>query len=269
MDERDAHQQGALAAMRMKRTGTVRLLALVVLLAPLLLARPAMAVETGCAIDGAPPGAEIFIDDRRIGTAPLPGPLMISAGRHQLRVQRPGYTPYNEPLKIFPGRLSQVLVDMAPIAGVLRLRIDVPRVRVLLDGAYVGEAPLETEMAIGPHVVRAGREGYREVEFSLVSVAGEVIEREIKLMELPGRTLARRPMVGKDVRWYERWWVWTLGIAAAGGVATAIIVPTLQASRKPCQRLEVEFCVPVTGGATTGATGASAGALMINIAGTF
>jgi hypothetical protein len=38
-------------------------------------------------VDGAPPGATVFVDERRSGTTPLPGPIFVDLGEHQVQVK--------------------------------------------------------------------------------------------------------------------------------------------------------------------------------------
>jgi hypothetical protein len=202
------------------------------------------APESSITLLGAPAGAEVFIDEKLIGTTPLPGRVPIGAGVHQVRIARPGYAPYSDSFRVRDGLNMQLLIEMVPIAGVLRLRSKVERARVLVDGAFVGETPLEVELTMGPHQVRVARPGYRDEVFDMISVAGEIVEREVRLAEVEARRV-RPPAAERATRWYGQWWVWTLVTLGAGAVAAAIVVPTVYASRKPCQRLDVDLCIPV------------------------
>jgi tetratricopeptide (TPR) repeat protein len=49
------------------------------------------------------PGAKFFVDDRAVGSAPLPGPLRISAGRRQLRAESPGHAPVTRTVDVVGG----------------------------------------------------------------------------------------------------------------------------------------------------------------------
>lgn len=220
------------------------------------LAQPAAAEpapRTGFVLEGAPAGTDVYVNERKVGTTPLPGPLVLSAGGHQLRLVRPGYAPYSEPITVQPGKVVSVLVEMLPVAGVLRLRTNAPRARVWIDGAYAGEAPVEAEMTVGPHVVRVSRGGYQEETFSVMAVAGATVEREVRLSELAENIIIRKPILDKEKpRWYQRWWVWAISGVVAGGVAAAVIVPTVYASRQPCDKLGVELCLPIQAGTTRG-----------------
>lgn len=221
----------------------------------LCLARPAGAGEavktaagpaTGFAVAGAVKGADVYIDGDKIGTTPLPEVVPLGAGEHTIRVVRPGFTPYVDVFKVRAGKVARLPVELIPFAGVLRLRTGLEKVQVFLDGKFIGEAPTELELKVGPHGVHAARAGYREEDFTITAVAGEIIEHDLNLQELP-----RKAVVAPGQRWYEKWWVWTIGATAVAAVAVAVIVPSVYYSRDLCSRLDAQVCIPVPAAANT------------------
>src|SRR5262249_49640292 len=64
---------------------------------------------------GAPAGAQVRIDDRDAGTVPARLPL--PAGPHALRVDSPGYAPYETPVPVPPGRELKVTARMTRASG--------------------------------------------------------------------------------------------------------------------------------------------------------
>jgi len=98
-------------------------------------------------------------------------------------------------------------------------------VRVFVDDKYMGQPPLETELAIGSHTVRIERGGYYPDTFTASAVAGQTVEHEAVLKPLPAD---QNPYLKKGpppVKWYQKWWVWTLGAVGVAAIATAVIVP--------------------------------------------
>lgn len=233
----------------MLRARRTCLLLCAVLLA--LLRGRAHAGETGFSLLGATEQAEVYLDGDKIGTTPLPGALPCPAGEHTIRVVRPGYAPYIDVFKVREGRLTRIEVELVPISGVLRLSASVDKARVFIDGQFVGEAPVEADLKIGPHQVRVTRFGYREQSFSITAVAGKVEERALRLQELPPGENPYRPGAPPPPRWYERWWVWTGGAAVVAAVAVAVIVPVVLSTREPCERLGAHVCVSLTPAALT------------------
>ena len=61
---------------------------------------------------------------------------------------KPGFAPYIDVFKIDRRRPTVVPVELAPVAGVLKLHANVESARVYVDGKFVGEAPITTEMGL-------------------------------------------------------------------------------------------------------------------------
>jgi hypothetical protein len=63
--------------------------------------RPAAADEPVSAVRLAgPPGAQLTIDDRTVGTFPLTGPLTLAPGEYRVEATLPGYQPFEQTLAI-------------------------------------------------------------------------------------------------------------------------------------------------------------------------
>lgn len=220
------------------------------LLAALLLSTSAARADeappkTGFQLLSPPDGADVSLDDRPVGRTPLGGPIAAAPGEHRVRVSRLGFSPYTESFRVYPGRIASLLVEMAPVAGVLQLRASAPGARVFIDGRYAGDAPLELELPTGPHNVRVSRAGFRDEIFNVGAVPGMLIEREAQLVELSAHATFQEQVRSGPSRLSSRWWIWPLSIIGAAGVAAAVIVPTVYASRSPCQRVDVEVCTPI------------------------
>lgn len=223
-------------------------------------------VTMGLSLAGATPGADVFVDGEKVGTTPLKGVIAATAGEHTIRVVRPGYAPYIDVFKVRDGRVTRVEAELVPVAGVLRLRSSQSKARVFVDGRFVGEAPIEAELKAGLHQVKVSGFGFREETLTVTAVAGEVLEREVQLTALPPGENPNRPVGVTPPKWYEKWWVWTAGAVGVAAIATAVIVPTVLASRGVCERLDAELCVTVPAPATVGTTSP---ALLLRFGGRF
>jgi hypothetical protein len=60
------------------------------------------------------PGAKLFVDGTEVATLPTT-PLYLAEGRHDLRAERDGFTSFESKVKIEPGKVSSVMVDMVPV----------------------------------------------------------------------------------------------------------------------------------------------------------
>jgi hypothetical protein len=72
--------------------------------------------ELALAINAA--GAQVFVDGRRLATAPLSAPLELPVGPHALRITHPEYRDYVRFVDIAYGERVDLGVDMAPLSVV-------------------------------------------------------------------------------------------------------------------------------------------------------
>lgn len=202
---------------------------------------------TGLSLHCTPNDADVFIDGDSVGKSPIAQVLPLTAGEHTIRVSRPGYAPYIDVFRVKEGQVAKLEVEIVPISGVLHLTSSTA-VRVFVDDKYVGEAPIDSELTVGPHNVRVERGGFYPEKFSVSAVAGQVIDKAIDLKPLPADQNPYLQKAPPPQKWYQKWWVWTIGAVGVAAVATAIIVPVVLSRKDVCDGLDV--CVQNVG--TTG-----------------
>jgi PEGA domain-containing protein len=179
-------------------------------------------------------GAEIFVDGHKLGEVPLDAPLPMTPGEHTIKVVKPGFVPYIDVFKTDRKKPNRLEVELVPVAGVLKLRTNVAAARVYVDGKFVGETPITTEMAVGARAVQVSKGGYQDFFQNLSSVAGLEINLDVQLDELPmGVNNPYKLAPPPPPKWFEKWWVWTVGAVAVGAVVTAVVVPAYYATRDP------------------------------------
>jgi eukaryotic-like serine/threonine-protein kinase len=128
-------------------------------------------------IESEPSGAEVWLDDRSRGTAPVALPDL-QPGRHKIRVEAAGYAPAELSLEIPPGAPPPPLrFVMEPVAARIAVTSEPPGARVQLDGRAVGSTPLEP-MAIPPgrHRVQVDKAGFSPFSREVVTRLGEGLE---------------------------------------------------------------------------------------------
>ena len=59
-------------------------------------------------------GARIELDGKPSGRTPLPVPLVLPAGSHELRLRAEGYVPFHARVGVYPGMTTGVYADLAP-----------------------------------------------------------------------------------------------------------------------------------------------------------
>ena len=131
-------------------------------------------------IESSPSGAEVFMDNEKIGTTPFFSES-VSSGNHQLRLVRAGYDDLSKVITVVPGKLEQVDFVLEKSTGSASFRIHPAGVRYLVDGKYIGrvksagKSVTATQMTVienlspGPHVLTIthprANPGRRDVRF--------------------------------------------------------------------------------------------------------
>jgi hypothetical protein len=108
-------------------------------------------------IESEPPEAAVYLDNRQAGVTPC-SIDDLAEGEHLLVLSRPGYLPYEETLRVAPGRPGQRLTCRAelvpePAMGVLEVRTFPPRARVTI-GEETRESPARWRLPAGPVTAR-------------------------------------------------------------------------------------------------------------------
>ena len=185
-------------------------------------------------------GALVRIDNKEVGTLPIKA-LRLRAGKHTIKVTKRGYTEYLDVFTIKPRDTTVLDVDLLPFAGVFIIACNEPDARVFVDGKFVGNTPVETEVLIGERKVKVTKPGFYDFFQALDSVAGKTLDIEVKLKEMPVGSTPYRPPPPPPPKWYEKWYVW---VGAAGGLAAitaAIVVPVVLTSGDPIDDFDPDF----------------------------
>jgi hypothetical protein len=175
-------------------------------------------------------GAEVFVDEERVGTTPIE-PLRLAPGAHTLRVRLPGYTEYSDVVHVVAGQVTEVPVDLFPLAHVLSIVTEPAGARVFVDGNFMGETPVEVDLLEGTHSIRLTLRGYEDAIREVQARAGNREELRVELVPLPPGALER----SERTEWYEEPVTW---IAIGGGavaVAVAIVILSVTTSSGPSQ----------------------------------
>jgi hypothetical protein len=91
-------------------------------------------IKVTCATDG----AEVTVDGKQVGSTPLGEMVWTTPGRHQVAVQREGFSPAIEDVAVVVGQATAVNFELRPI--------DLRAANASADGALVGgAAPAETK----------------------------------------------------------------------------------------------------------------------------
>ena len=177
-------------------------------------------------------GAEVSVDGNKVGVTPLP-PLPLAAGDHTIKVTKLGFSPFIDVFTINKRKETKLSVEPVPVAGVIKVTVNVEQAHVFVDGKFIGEAPLTAEVGVGARAIQVSKGGFKDYFQNVDAVAGQETSIEVSLEELPMGLNPYKPPPPPPPKLYEKWWVWT---AAAAGVAAAvvvIVVPVYYSTRDP------------------------------------
>ena len=152
--------------------------------------------------------AEVFVDDRRIGTTPLARPLFVDLGMRRIRVRKPGFQDLVITQEFSGGSELTLLLTMAlePKEGELAIVSD-DGATIRIDGRIVGSGHWQGPLPAGEHTVRV--------------TAPDMIpyEKAVEVEAGGARTIYAR--LEPDESGGIPGWLWVgAGVVAAGGLAT-------------------------------------------------
>ena len=109
-------------------------------------------------------GADVYVDDRYIGRAPLTT-ARIASGQHKLRLVKPMYEPYEQDITIYDGKTLRISQQLVPAFVSVTLRA-VPGGEIWVNNEYKGIAEWAGNLSKGACRFEVRREGYRTAYLS-------------------------------------------------------------------------------------------------------
>ena len=143
-------------------------------------------------IDVNEPGAEIFVDETKIGVAPLPGPVSVSVGERRVRATKAGFAEAREAIELRGGATGRVALKLAPITKTSLVAVNVigpSNAVVKIDGKEVGPAPYKGQVGVSaePHQFSAEAPGYVPATQSAVVRENEGLNLTLQLSQEQGK----------------------------------------------------------------------------------
>ncbi len=164
-----------------------------------------------------PEGAEIRVDGRPVGRAPLDAPLLVDPGRRVVEVSLPGHRTATLSITVVSGQLVSMGVSLQPIRrqGRLVLTCAAPRCRARVDQGPLQDLPATLSLSPGTHRVRFRAPGYLAQQMQVRVFPNETVRQDVHLVPgaggVPGRS-------GASV--VKTWWFWTVLSVAVVAVGT-------------------------------------------------
>jgi hypothetical protein len=175
-----------------------------------------------------PSGAEIKIDGKKVGIAPLET-LALNAGKHNIEISYPNYAKIVQGITIQGGAELRLSFTLQPLTGNLSVSSNPLGAEVEINGKPWGKTPLKNlKIPIGSHLVQIRYPGYRPTT-KRINISPQQSENiSVVLSELAQTTA---PSI--TGAWYKSWPGWTtliLGVGAGvtGGILLGISNQTYQ-----------------------------------------
>lgn len=139
-----------------------------------------------------PAGARIVVtqEGREVAQGPSPFAQTLDQGSYLVRVEHPDYQTVQQEMRIEPGRVYVVIVEMSQgqFLGYLRVAGNVPGAQVFIDDREQGprgQTPFEAPAPVGTHRIWVERAGYEPFETEVeVGVGADVsVQAELERVD--------------------------------------------------------------------------------------
>lgn len=139
-------------------------------------------------IDVNEPGADVFVDEAKVGTTPLPGPVPVQVGERHVRVVKAGFIEGRETIELKGGASGRVTVKLAPSVKTTLVNVSVigpANAVVKVDGKEVGPAPYKGQVGVSaePHQFSAEAPGYVTATQAALVREGEPLTLTLQLAQ--------------------------------------------------------------------------------------
>lgn len=188
--------------------------------------------ETGAAhlaVTTPVPGAEVWINDKRVGVTPLLGTVAVAPGEVRIELRRDGYLSSSKAMHIDEGANARVdlSLDEDPAAtspkGRLRLALSVSgSTEIAVDGTPRGNTADGLSLPAGPHTLRVDCVGFEPYNRSIQIDPGRDLALAVSLV--PTLETQTRDEDSARTRRIVGWSMMGGGVATAVGAAAYAIL---------------------------------------------
>jgi formylglycine-generating enzyme required for sulfatase activity len=141
-------------------------------------------------VSSEPGGANVTVDGEFRGQTPLE--VELSPGRsHRINLSRPGYRRHNSSVELAAGSSDELHVELAPLLGVVNLRVSPAGARVRVAGRSRGTGSQRLSLPAYEQTVEVSLPGYNTVRQRVTPRPGLEQALEIKLQTEQEARLAR------------------------------------------------------------------------------
>lgn len=161
------------------------------------------------------PGAVVVVDGEQLGESPLAKPAALDSGSRVLKVEKPGFLPYQSTFTVNGGAPQTVDVKLLPHIkdGRIAVRASQADATVLLDSKVVGKGTYSGIIPSGAHQLGVTKDGYKPYDLSFSIAENGTRSFDVTLEKKKGPV----PV-----------WAIVAGSVLVAGIATVIIVVAAQ-----------------------------------------
>lgn len=137
-------------------------------------------------IDVSEKDADVFIDNDKIDSSKLPGPITVQLGERRVRAVKPGFAEAVESIQLAGGGKGTVTLKLHPLVKTSRVNVSVvgpSNAIVKIDGKEVGAAPYAGQVVVtaDPHQFSAEAPGYVTATQSAIVRDSETLNLTLQL----------------------------------------------------------------------------------------
>jgi len=127
------------------------------------------------------PGADVFVDDERVGTSPLAGPVTVDIGQRKVTARKAGFKDATEQVALGGSAAGKVSLEMTADVHQGHLKVTTQSwAHISLDGKRVGDGSWEGAVTSGGHTLRVESAGMRPYQSEVV-----VADDEKRTIDVP------------------------------------------------------------------------------------
>jgi len=158
-------------------------------------------------------GADVFVDNDKVGATPLALPVRVDIGQRRVRVVKEGFTELDTAITVTGSSEQRVDARLERIvhAGRLVVHAD-PKDSILVDDQIMGTSDYEGVLSSGGHQIRVTATGMQPYQSEVVIADHQSRTIDVKLVPVPGKIPA---------------WAWVVGgalVVGGASVATAYLL---------------------------------------------
>lgn len=132
------------------------------------------------------PGADVFVDEEKIGTSPLTEPVLVDVGKRALRVRKAGFKDFVESREAQGATTFTVIAKLEKEIHRGQALVQAgPKDLIAIDGKAVGQGRWEGSLASGGHTLRVTAPGMAAYQSELVVQDDKTRRIEVTLNPLP------------------------------------------------------------------------------------